>query len=158
MIEVLNLEALALQDNGDTAHAVTVLEKALSLAESGGFLRIFVDEGPRMARLLYEALSREITPDYIRKLLAAFPETEPAKAAVNQPKDSSDDWLEPLTDRELEVLQLIADGLSRQEIATRLVLSLNTVKTHARNIFSKLGVKNQMQAVGKARVLGLLKD
>ena len=66
------------------------------------------------------------------------------------------EWIKPLTDRELEVLQLIADGLSRQEIATKLVLSLNTVKTHARNIYSKLGVNNQMQAVGKAQGLGLL--
>ena len=71
-------------------------------------------------------------------------------------KSPNEALVDPLSDRELEVLQLIADGLSRQEIATRLVLSLNTVKTHARNIYSKLGVNNQMQAVGKARVLGLL--
>ena len=67
-------------------------------------------------------------------------------------------WIEPLSDRELEILQLIAEGFSRQEIASQLVLSLNTVKTHARNIFSKMGVNNQMQAVGKARGLGLLEN
>ncbi len=78
------------------------------------------------------------------------------KTAVSQPNVSDADWIEPLSERELEVLQLIAEGLSRQEIASQLVLSLNTVKTHARNIYSKLGVNNQMQAVGKARGLGLL--
>ena len=109
-----------------------------------------------MARLLYEALSREIAPDYVRKLLAAFPGVKPEKAAVNQLKTSDADWIEPLSDRELEVLQLIAEGLSRQEIATKLVLSLNTIKTHARNAYSKLGVSNQMQAAGKAKSLGLL--
>jgi LuxR family maltose regulon positive regulatory protein len=69
---------------------------------------------------------------------------------------SDSEWIEPLSEREIEVLQLIAEGLSRQEVAEKLFLSLNTVKTHARNIYSKLGVNNQMQAVGKARGLGLL--
>jgi LuxR family maltose regulon positive regulatory protein len=133
------------------------LKQALAQAEPGGFLRIFVDEGPPMARLLYEALSREIAPDYVQKLLAAFPDVEPKKnELINQPVVSDSEWIEPLSERELEVLQLIAEGISRPEIAAKLVLSLNTVKTHARNIYSKLGVNNQMQAVGKARGLGLL--
>jgi LuxR family maltose regulon positive regulatory protein len=109
-----------------------------------------------MARLLYEALSREIAPEYVQKLLAAFPDVEPEKEVMSQPIVIDSEWIEPLSERELEVLQLIAEGLSRQEIATKLVLSLNTVKTHARNVYSKLGVNNQMQAVGKARGLGLL--
>jgi LuxR family maltose regulon positive regulatory protein len=89
--------------------------------------------------------------------LAAFPEVESGKKElINQPVVSDSEWIEPLSERELEVLQLIAEGLSRQEIASQLVLSLNTVKTHARNIYSKLGVNNQMQAVGKAQGLGLL--
>jgi LuxR family maltose regulon positive regulatory protein len=132
------------------------LKQALAQAEPGGFLHIFVDEGPPMARLLYDALSEGIAPDYVQKLLAAFPNVEREKSAKNQPMVSDSEWLEPLSDRELEVLQLIADGLSRPEIASRLVLSLNTVKTHTRNIYSKLGVNNQMQAVGKVRGLGLL--
>jgi len=156
MIEILVLQALALELKGDIAQAMQTLERALALAEPEGYIRIFVDEGPPMARLLYEALSREIAPDYVRKLLAAFPGAKPEKAAVNQPKTSDADWIEPLSDRELEVLQLIAEGLSRQEIATKLVLSLNTIKTHARNAYSKLGVNNQIQAVGKAKSLGLL--
>ena len=155
-IEVMSLQALALHAGGDTDEAMIVLEQALSLAEPGGFLRIFVDEGPPMARLLYEALSREISMEYVQKLLAAFPDAEPDMDILDHPVSSESEWIEPLSERELEVLQLIAEGFSRQEIASQLVLSLNTIKTHARNIFSKLGVNNQMQAVGKARGLGLL--
>jgi LuxR family maltose regulon positive regulatory protein len=155
-IETLNLQALAFQAWGDTTRAMIPLKQALAQAEPGGFLRIFVDEGPAMARLLYEALSEGIAPQYVQKLLAAFPDVEPEKELMSQPIVSDSEWIEPLSERELEVLQFIAEGLSRQEIATKLVLSLNTVKTHARNIYSKLGVNNQMQAVAKARGLGLL--
>jgi len=155
-IETLLLQALAFQAWGDTTRAMIPLKQALAQAEPGGFLRIFVDEGPPMARLLYEALSRELSPEYVQKLLAAFPDIEPEKNLLRNQIDSDSEWIEPLSERELEVLQLIADGSSRPEIASRLVISLNTVKTHSRNIYSKLGVNNQMQAVGKARGLGLL--
>ena len=157
-IETLNLQALAFQAWGDTTRAMIPLKQALAQAEPGGFLRIFVDEGPAMARLLYEALSREIAPEYVQKLLAAFPNVEPEKELMSKPIVSDSEWIEPLSEREIEVLQLIAEGLSRQEVAEKLFLSLNTVKTHARNIYSKLGVNNQMQAVGKARGLGLLEN
>jgi LuxR family maltose regulon positive regulatory protein len=152
----LNLQALALKAVGDTRQAMTVLEQSLTLAEPRGFLFAFVNEGPPMARLLYEALSREISPEYVQKLLAAFPDVEPEKNLLRNPIVSDSELIEPLSEREIEVLQLIADGISRPEIASRLVISLNTVKTHARNIYGKLGVNNQMQAVGKARGLGLL--
>ncbi len=155
-IEILILQSLVYQAGKDIEQAVTVLENALKLAKPGGFIRVFVDEGQSIARLLYEALSRGIETDYIQKLLAVFPETGPEKAPDKQKEISDGTWIEPLSDRELEVLQLIAQGFSRREIASQLVLSFNTVKTHARNIFSKLGVNNQMQAVGKARGLGLL--
>jgi len=155
-IELLILQALSLQAGDEIERALVPLDKALSLAQPRGFFRIFVDEGPPMARLLYEALSREISPEYVQKLLAAFPDVEPEKELMSKLIVSDSEWIEPLSERELEVLQLIAEGLSRPEIASQLVLSLNTVKTHARNIYSKLGVNNQMQAVGKARGLGLL--
>jgi LuxR family maltose regulon positive regulatory protein len=155
-IEILNLQALALQAVGDTQQAIMVLEQNLAIAEQQGFLSTFVNEGPPMARLLYKALSRGLSPDYVQKLLAAFPDVEPGRPQFRKSGVMHVDWIEPLSGRELEVLQLIAEGLSRQEIASQLVLSLNTVKTHARNIYSKLGVNNQMQAVGKARGLGLL--
>jgi LuxR family maltose regulon positive regulatory protein len=156
VIEILNLQALALQAQGDTEKAMTMLEQALSLAEPRGFLYIFVNEGPPMARLLYEALARGIFMEYARKLLAAFPEDDPEKDFKSKSADPDSEWIEPLSERELEILQLIADGLSRQEIANHLFISLNTVKTHTRNIYSKLGVHKELQAVGKAKSLGLL--
>ena len=80
MIEILILHALAAQAGDDTTKAITSLEQALTLAEPGGFIRIFVDEGPPMARLFYEAFTRGIAPDYVRQLLAAFPIAEPEQA------------------------------------------------------------------------------
>jgi LuxR family maltose regulon positive regulatory protein len=155
-LESLILLSIIKFEEGNAEVALKKLQAALKMAEPEGFFRIFVDEGPPMARLLYEALSRKISPEYVQKLLAAFPNVEPEKEVMSQPIVSDSEWIEPLSERELEVLQLIADGISRPEIASRLVISLNTVKTHARNIYGKLGVNNQMQAVGKARGLGLL--
>jgi LuxR family maltose regulon positive regulatory protein len=156
VIEILTLQSLSFQVRGDIDHAITTLEKALTLAESEGFIRTFVDEGPPMARLLYEALSREIAPDYVRRLLAAFPIGEPEKADPSEPLAPESELIEPLSEREIEVLQLISKGLTNQVIATRLYLSLNTVKAHTRNIYGKLGVNNRTQAVARARALGIL--
>ena len=138
--------------------ALAHLSTALAIAEPEGFIRIFIDDGPPMAKLLYEALSRDIAPAYVQTLLAAFPVAEPEQRPQAQSQTDDFEWIDPLSDREIEVLQHIADGLSRQEIAKKLVLSMNTVKTHARNIYSKLGVNSQMQAVAKARALGLLEN
>jgi LuxR family maltose regulon positive regulatory protein len=156
VIEILLLQALAFQDRDDTARAMTTLEKALTLAEPGGFIRIFVDEGPPMAHLLYEAATREVAPDYARRLLAAFPIDEPEQTdlAISQALES--ELIERLSEREIEVLQLIAEGLTNPEIASRLYLSLNTVKVHTRNIYGKLGVHNRTLAVTRARALGIL--
>jgi LuxR family maltose regulon positive regulatory protein len=153
LIEIQILEALAFQAQDDIAQAMIALERALSLAEPGGYVRIFVDEGPPMARLLLQAAARGISPEYVNKLLAAFPGSEPA--VVSQPS-TGEMMVEPLSEREIEVLQLIAEGLSNQEIAQRLFLSLATVKWHTSNIYGKLGVKNRTQAVAKARSLGIL--
>ena len=109
-----------------------------------------------MARLLYEALSHGIAPDYVRRLLAAFPTTEPEQAGPLQTQVPQPDLIEPLSDRELEVLQLISEGLTNREIASRLFLSLNTVKAHSRNIYGKLEVHNRTEAAARARALGLL--
>jgi LuxR family maltose regulon positive regulatory protein len=156
VIEILMLQALAFQAGGDTTRAMAALERALALAEPGGFIRIFVDEGPPMARLLYEAVTRGIAPDYARRLLAAFPVPEPEQAAPSRTQASRSDLIEPLSERELEVLQLISEGLTNSEIASRLYLSLNTVKSHTRNIYGKLGVHSRTQAASRARALGLL--
>ncbi len=167
LLEILVLQALALQAQEDTDQAITTLEKALTLAEPGGFIRIFVDEGPSMARLLYEAVARGIMPDYTRKLLAAFEDatkdegrTTELSSSVIRPSSpalsEAEGLVEPLSPRELEVLQLIAQGLSNREISERLFLALSTVKGHNRNIFGKLQVQRRTEAVARARELGLL--
>jgi LuxR family maltose regulon positive regulatory protein len=156
VIELLILQVLAFQAKGDKDRAMTTLEKALTLAEPESFFRIFVDEGPQMAHLLYEALSRGMAPDYVRRLLAAFPIAEPEKSDLSESQIPGSDIVEPLSEREIEVLQLIAEGFTNQEIATQLYISLNTVKVHTRNINGKLGAKNRTGAVVRARTLGIL--
>jgi LuxR family maltose regulon positive regulatory protein len=167
-IEILVLQALAHQAQGDTGRALSALERALSIAEPEGYLRTFLDEGPPMARLLSEAADCGIAPDYARSLLAAYGETTKDGAdtdirrrttqiadpsIVHRP---SSVLVEPLSERELQVLSLIADGLANREIAERLFLALNTVKVHTRNIYGKLDVHNRTEAVTRARKLGLL--
>lgn len=155
-IEILVLSALAHRAGGNSTEALAALECALVLAEPGGFIRVFVDEGPPMAHLLYEALNRGITPEYIRRLLKAFPEDELVQADIAIYLADHSELAEPLSERELEVLQLIADGLTNSEIASRLFLSLNTVKAHNRNIYSKLNVHSRTQAITRSQELGLL--
>jgi LuxR family maltose regulon positive regulatory protein len=156
LIEILLLQAMTFHARGDTNRALGKLEHAFKLAEPEGFVRIFVDEGPPMARLLYEALTRGIAPDYARRLLAAFPIVEPEQVDPPRAQAPQSELIEPLSEREIEVLQLMAEGLTNQEIASRLYLALNTVKVHTRNINGKLGVHSRTQAVARARVLGIL--
>jgi LuxR family maltose regulon positive regulatory protein len=156
VLEILILQALVLQAQGDTDQAISTLEKAFTLSEPEGFIRIFVDEGPPLAHLLYEAATRGIVPNYTNRLLAAFPITEPEKNASPKAQVPKSELVEPLSEREIEVLQLIANGLTNQEVASRLYLALSTVKVHTRNIYGKLGVNNRTQAVARARTLGIL--
>jgi LuxR family maltose regulon positive regulatory protein len=150
------LQAVAFHALGERARAVELLDEALASAEPGGFIRIFVDEGAPMARLLREALSRGVRPEYVRRLLAAFPVDEAGRAASPATRVAGSRLAEPLSSRELEVLALIAEGLTNQEIAARLYLSLHTVKAHTRNIYAKLGVSSRTQAVARGRALGVL--
>jgi LuxR family maltose regulon positive regulatory protein len=152
LIEILVLQAMALHSQNRAAHALTVLEKALSLAKPEGYVRVFVDEGPPMVALLRQAASRSIAPEYISKLLAACGE-EPRGAAKGKPIPA---LIEPLSERELEVLRLVADGLSNQEIADALILAAGTIKAHVHNVYGKLGVRGRTQAIARARELGLL--
>jgi LuxR family maltose regulon positive regulatory protein len=156
LLKVLVLEAVAHQAHGEMDQAVQLLGDALALAEPDGFIRVFLDEGAPMARLLCEVLSLQVFPDYVRRLLAAFPIDEPEYAAASGAKTAGTDWAEPLSEREREVLQLIAEGLTNREIATRLFLSLHTVKAHARSINAKLVASNRTQAVARGRSLGIL--
>ncbi len=159
-IEILTLQAVAFQAANDRDRAMARMERALALAEPGGFVRVFVDEGRPISRLLHEMTVRGIAPDYVVGLMAAFTfsDTRPDRSSrTHSPiHDSQSKLVEPLSERELEVLGLIAKGLTNQEIASRLFLSLNTVKAHTRNIYAKLDVHNRTQAVAKARTLDLL--
>ncbi|MCA9956825.1 MAG: tetratricopeptide repeat protein, partial [Anaerolineales bacterium] len=155
-IEILIVMALALAAQNKLPRAHDSLQRALTLAEPEGYFQCFVDEGPALARLLYAALAQGIMPDYVRRLLSAFPSSEPELTVPPQSENSELDWIEPLSERELEVLQLIAKGLTNQEIAVQLFLALNTIKAHTRNIYSKLGVNSRIQAVARARDLGVL--
>jgi LuxR family maltose regulon positive regulatory protein len=157
-LEVMVLQAVAQHVHGEKDKAVQLLGEALALAEPGGFIRIFVDEGIPMAQLLSEAAAHGIMRDYTGKLLAVF-EAEAHKSEDESylPSAQPDQPLvEPLSQRELEVLQLIARGLSNREISERLFLALDTVKGHNRRIFGKLSVQRRTEAVEKARSLDIL--
>ena len=156
VIEILVLQALAHSANGKNSGTLVSLERALRHAEPEGFVQIFVDEGPPMARLLYDALPQGIFPDYVQRLLKAFPIDEPEQPEPSTSHIPEVKLVEPLSEREIEVLQLIAEGLTNQEIASQLYITLNTVKGHARNIYAKLGVKNRTKAVAKAKALGII--
>ena len=155
-IEMYLVQALAVKELGDTDKAMTILSKGLSLAESRGHIRLFVDEGPPMACLLYEAASRGIAPEYVSRLLTAFPVAELEQAGPSETQTPEPDLIEPLSEREIEVLQLIAEGLTNRQIASRLFLSLNTVKAHTRNIYGKLNVHSRTQAIARSQALGIL--
>jgi len=130
---------------------LAVLSQALTSAEPEGYRRIFLDEGQPMAQLLYKALEANITPEYVGNLLADF-------ADETSPPVAHTDLIEPLTEREIEVLHLIADGRTNREIGQQLSISLGTVKRHTANINGKLNVHNRTQAVSHARNLGILTD
>ena len=149
------MQALVRQTQGDLPAALASLERALTLAEPEGYVRIFVDEGAPMAQLLSEAVARGIMPDYIGKLLAAF-EVEERGSEDKSYLPPAQPLIEPLSQRELEVLRLMAQGLSNREISEQLFLALSTVKGHNRNIFDKLQVQRRTEAVARARELGLL--
>jgi LuxR family maltose regulon positive regulatory protein len=152
-LRVLVLHAVALQAHGEMDKAVQVLGEALALAEPGGFIRSFVDEGAPMARLL-AAMQGRAGPmhKYVRTLLVACGAQPDAPPSPPHPQALS----EPLSQRELEVLRLVSQGLSNREIGERLVLALDTVKGHNRRIYDKLQVQRRTEAVARARELGLL--
>jgi LuxR family maltose regulon positive regulatory protein len=172
VIEIWTLQALAHQVLGDAERALMTIEGALSLAEPEGYIRLFVDEGRPMAKLLRQAASRGIAVAYADKLLAAFLAEERRSRGAGE-KASPPPPLPPrspapieplrppaltelLSERELEVLRLIAVGLTNREIAETLVIALGTAKAHTASIYAKLDVHNRTQAVARARELGLL--
>ena len=157
-LKVMVLLAVAHHAHGDGGEALELLDGVLTLAEPDGFIRLFVDQGPLMAQLLSAAQDLGIMPDYVGTLLSAFSaETDENEVAqASPPASSASPLIEPLSERELEVLQLIAQGLSNREICERLYLALSTVKGHNRNIYGKLQVQRRTEAVARARELGLV--
>lgn len=162
MLEALMLQALARRGQGDRSAATTLLARALALAEPEGYVRLFVDEGEEMQLLIAECRvliekqkhsesSRLIR--YVTKLLAAFP---PLALPQSKIENQESTIVEPLSERELDVLRLLATELSGPEIADRLSVSLNTLRTHTKNIYSKLGANSRRAAIRRAQELGLL--
>lgn len=157
-IEVLALQAMLQDAQGEELAALVLLQQAVTLAEPGGFVRLFVDLGPRLAKLMTRAPQTRIAPGYVGRILQAFaasppvtPQPGPGASTVR-----SMELVEPLTDRELEVLALLAQRMSSKEIAQALVISPLTVKRHTSNIYSKLHVSGRREAVARATLLGLL--
>jgi len=157
-IEILILQALAHHAQGDMSAALLPLQRALTLAEPENYLRMFLDEGSPMAQLVREAAGRGILPDYTGRLLAAF-EAEGHRNASESPLPTppvSQPLIEPLSQRELEVLRLFKTELSGPEIARELMIGLSTVRTHTKSIYNKLNVNNRPAAVKRAIELNLI--
>ena len=149
-------QAVACQTMGDQDAALAHLEDALAQAEPQGYIYQFITIGPPVRQLLQQALRRTIYPVYVRKLLATFPADEDARTAATAVTRPAQPLIEPLSEHELEVLALLADGCSNQEIAAQLIIALGTVKRHVSNIYGKLGVNSRTQAVAYALEIGLL--
>jgi LuxR family maltose regulon positive regulatory protein len=161
VIEILILQSLAHQAHGNQPLALGSLESALALAEPEGYVRIFVDEGEAIRLLILDfRLAIEISArngvhplfGYVDKLLAAFP------IGSNRPKikNLKSEMVEPLSERELEVLKLLRSELSGPEIAEQLIVSPNTFRTHTKNIYNKLGVNSRRAAIRRAEGLDLI--
>ena len=150
-LKIMILLACAHHANGETDEAILLLGEAMGMAEPNGFIRIFVDEGLPMVQLLSEVAAQGIMPNYVSKLLAVF-------EAEKQKNDLSPSQLlvDPLSERELEILTLIAAGLKNKEIAEQLIISLNTVLYHIKNIYRKLGVNKRTLAIAKAKEINLI--
>ena len=148
-IEILILQAMALQAQGKVDQALIPLERALSLARPEGYVRTFIDEGAPMGELLRQTAARGTEWDYVNALLAALERETRAK-------DTHPLLVEPLSERELEVLRLLSTGLSNKEIAQTLFVAVGTVKQHLKSIYGKLEVHNRTEAASRARDLSLL--
>ncbi|HNT78524.1 MAG TPA: LuxR C-terminal-related transcriptional regulator, partial [Anaerolineae bacterium] len=162
-IDLLGLESLALHGMGQREAAHTVLRRALTLAAPEGYTRVFVEMGEEMTAMLQAVQEQGFMPEYIQTLLQVKRQTSnvkrPSPTSPNpQPTTlNPQPLIEPLSDRELEVLALVTDGATNREIADRLYIAASTVKTHINNLYGKLGAANRVQAVARARELGLVK-
>jgi LuxR family maltose regulon positive regulatory protein len=154
-IQILSIKAMAFQSRGDKEFAISSLKKALRLAEREGFVRTFIDEGQPMANLLQKARSLDLAVDYTDKLLAAW-EAQEKSLAPTTPRPVTQGFVDPLSDRELEVLRLLAADLTGPEIASELTIALSTVRSHIKKIYEKLDVHSRYEAVYRAKELKLI--
>jgi LuxR family maltose regulon positive regulatory protein len=150
ILDALVADALARHAAGDVEAGLASLDRAVALAEPEGYVRLFLDEGPAMTALLKVAAKRRGAPAYVHQLLAATAGASPSHATRKQP------LVEQLSERELEVLRLLQSELDGPEMANELVVSLNTLRTHTKNIYAKLGVSSRRAAVRRAAELDLL--
>jgi LuxR family maltose regulon positive regulatory protein len=151
LIDTFALQALLADTSGNPTAAQIALEKSLRLAQPGGFVRVFVDFGPQMATLLSRMKLDQTLDKYIEQILAAFPEEQ-----IQNQRSAIHNLVEPLTNRELQILELLHKRMTNKEIAAELTISVGTVKGHTVHIYEKLGIKGRRQAVEKAIELGLL--
>jgi LuxR family maltose regulon positive regulatory protein len=176
IIEIAVLQALALEKRGRADEALDALKDAVALAEPGGWIRPFVEAGQTMADLLMRLRQQNVSVDYIERILAAFPDTASTTplpdlrstndkrefeaetiAQIPAPKSKiKNSLVEPLTNRELDVLELLAQRLQNKEIAEKLFVSAATIKSHLESIYQKLNVSNRREAVDKANVLRII--
>jgi LuxR family maltose regulon positive regulatory protein len=157
-IKTMVLQALTHKALGDVANAICAVERAIALAQPEGYIRVFADEGPVLADLLRQLPTRRTYHDYVAALLAVLDRPDRGIPAVKRTASLGVPGVpltEPLSGREVEVLRLLIVGQSNPDIARTLYVGVNTVKTHTRNLYSKLGVHSRMQAVRRARELGL---
>lgn len=155
-IEAQILQALAFQQAGEDDRASEALAGALSLAEPGGYVRIFLDEGEPMLRLLRKAASRGLAPAYTARLLAESGRAAPPPAEATPAASPVQTLIEPLSERELDVLRLLARGISNPGIASELCIAVSTIRSHCKSIYGKLGVHGRWEAVQRAQELGLI--
>ena len=157
LMRLLPMQALALHGLGRESEALEVIERCLAYAEPEGYVRIFVDQGAPMLKLLQLAARRGIHTEYVHRLLPAFQTPQTAQQpAMPMTHAKGQVLLEPLSDRELQVLRLLDSALSSEEISRELYISTNTVRTHIKNIYSKLDVHGRIEAIQKAKELGLI--
>lgn len=162
LIKILTQEAVIASTIGSAEKALTLLERALSLAEPEGYIRVFLNKGKKMEQLLRRAVTAGICPDVATMLLDRCAESTASVSTNKGPSASIDDHrkvqplIEPLSEREIDVLRLLNTSLDTTEIARELMISVSTVRTHVKNIYSKLNVNRRIQAVERAHELKLL--
>jgi LuxR family maltose regulon positive regulatory protein len=165
MIHIMPLLALAYKKQDRTEEALTILEEAVVMGEPGGWIRPFIELGPPMADMLQQLHKQNVAVEYIERLLSAFrrdeqvvvpDESDQDISSPVPPSPISQPLLEPLTNRELEILELLAQRLQNKEIAEKLFVSTETVKSHLKNIFGKLNASNRREAVQRAKTLNIL--